>query len=70
MTKMRNSQLLQLMQHIIGWQLDPTKHPLTCGNSSDHPPLYPLIVERRVTLACAHCDYRQELPEWIGEMVR
>jgi hypothetical protein len=38
----------------------PTRlHPLTCGNNSDHAPLYPYWNGDRVQLICRDCDYTQ-----------
>lgn len=34
-------------------------HPLTCGNNSDHTPLFPYWNGERVQLICRDCDYTQ-----------
>lgn len=34
-------------------------HPLTCGNDSNHTPLYPYFDGEKVTLICRDCDYTQ-----------
>lgn len=43
-----------------GYQPMQRMHPLTCGNNSNHSPLYPLIEGDAVVLVCADCDYRQD----------
>jgi len=37
-------------------------HPLTCGNDSNHTPLYPFFDEAKgiVVLICRDCDYTQD----------
>jgi hypothetical protein len=34
-------------------------HPYTCGNNSDHTPLYPYFDGEKVRLICRDCDYTQ-----------
>lgn len=35
-------------------------HPLTCGNDSNHTPLYPFFNGKKVVLVCRDCDYTQD----------
>lgn len=35
-------------------------HPLTCGNNSNHTPLFPYWNGERVQLICRDCDYTQD----------
>lgn len=39
-----------------------TVHPLTCGNDSNHTPLFPFFnwKENRMELHCRDCDYTQD----------
>lgn len=68
-------QLLDQMNAVTIWQTgrhpDGTPlhrmHPLTCGNNSNHAPLFPLIDGDRVVLVCADCDYTQA--DWPIGMV-
>lgn len=68
--------VIEQMDALTRWQTghwpdaEPTRrmHPLTCGNNSNHSPLYPMFDNDRVVLVCADCDYRQE--DWpIGMVV-
>lgn len=42
------------------WQQDPSIHPLTCGNNSNHEPLIPSIKNDKCILICKDCDYTQD----------
>jgi hypothetical protein len=35
-------------------------HPLTCGNNSSHPPLFPWFDGEQICLICSECDYTQK----------
>jgi len=43
-----------------GVKIPSRVHPLTCGNNSDHTPLYPYWNGERVQLICRDCDYTQD----------
>lgn len=49
---------LTTMSRIIKHQTCQSMHPLTCGNDSNHRPLYP-VWEDRIVLRCPDCDYVQ-----------
>lgn len=57
---MTDTELLAVMNRVCHWQVADDRHPLTCGEVSDHPPLFPVIHGRQVVLRCAFCSYRQE----------
>jgi hypothetical protein len=63
---MTDAELLSAMNAICHHQVARSVHPLTCGNDSNHPPLFPLVHAQRIVLRCAHCDYRQTyLPDIV-----
>ncbi len=41
-------------------------HPLTCGNDSNHTPLFPAIQDGRRVLICRDCDYTQDCGPTAG----
>lgn len=56
---MTDAEKLAALAAICRHQVNRFRHPLTCGNDSNHPPLFPILEGDRIILACAHCDYRQ-----------
>lgn len=65
--------IIEQMDALTRWQTGRSPefarmHPLTCGNNSNHSPLYPMLDGDKVVLVCADCDYRQQ--DWpIGLVV-
>lgn len=39
-------------------------HPYTCGNNSNHTPLFPLHKNGEIFLICRDCDYTQKFFNW------
>jgi hypothetical protein len=70
---------LQSMNNVTLWQTNrkfPNKkpynamHPLTCGNDSNHTPLFPYWNGASVILMCRDCDYTQKyVPECVTRQV-
>ena len=54
---MKNSEIINA---VIAWQVDIMKHPLTCGNDSNHRSLAPEERNGKVILYCLDCDYVQD----------
>ena len=50
---------LEIIANIEKWQDDPTKHPLTCANNSNHEPLVAFEEDGIVKLRCKDCGYIQ-----------
>jgi len=57
------------LEKITQWQLNPDKHPLTCGNDSSHILHGKVDPETNtVILVCPECDYVQEtIPDVVLE---
>jgi hypothetical protein len=56
---------------LAAWQVHPNVHPLTCGKSSRHPSLAPVIGESEtgIVLCCLQCDYTQPLSASLAAIV-
>jgi hypothetical protein len=64
---MHREKLLTLFDNICRHQVSKGVHPMTCGNDSNHPPLFPVLEGGELVLRCAHCDYKQTfIPEQFG----
>jgi hypothetical protein len=60
MDEVTDTDLLSRMNAITNWQVSRSVHPMTCGVDSSHPPLFPIVLGRKIVLRCCHCAYRQD----------
>jgi hypothetical protein len=50
----------KIAEAVTFWQNEPSIHPLTCGNNSNHQLLIPVVKDDRCILICKDCDYTQD----------